>query len=361
MSDELLLERKENRPEPKSLCQAVLLTKNSRGLYLDINKVYEAYVPTNELGSDNFADYQAGQTISVWLFQEDKNLPGVFRASIKHLEEEAKWQTLQNLQNQTLEVSITKILKSGIEVLIGETRQVAFIPFGYLDNQQSVLRNIRRENWLGLTIPAKIHELEQARNKIILNNKSAAEEERSSKAKKLLEEISIGQVVEGKVARLADFGVFLDLGGFDVLIPSSELAWRRFKKASEIVELGQVLQVKVFRIEQETNRVAVSLKQMQADPWTELDLAIGHCARARVVTHAEFGVFVEILPGVEALLHKSQYQEAPEIDSMIDVELINLDAAKKRMGVKLAKIEVESDLISLPQLIVETKELEHVN
>ncbi len=364
----IILERKESKPENKSIVKATILAKNSQGLYLDINKCYEAHVANNELGDRSRDEYQVGDSIEIFVVQEDRNASGVFKASIKQLEEAGKWESLISLQNQDLEVSITKILKSGVEALIPQTKQIAFIPFGYLDNQQEGLRNEKREDWLGTKIPARIHELDQSKNKIILNNKVISEELKAARAKEVLASLELGRVIEGKVVRLTAFGVFVDLGSFDALIPYSELAWRRFKQASEIVQVGQTVQAKVFRIDTDKQKIALSLKQMSADPWTTLEIAPGFSRAVKVVSHAEFGAFVEVLPGIEALLHKSQFinDTAPEIDSTINVTVVNIDAEKRRMGVKFnndlePKIEEITDPLLISSLINDTKELEHVN
>lgn len=334
---EILLERKENNPEAKQIIKATVLAKSSRGLFVDINKTFEGCVSPRELGTRTLEDYKIGEIIDVYIIAEDSNQAGVFRLSIKKIEDEKQWKDLENLQNQNLELTISKVLKSGIEVEIVATKQIGFMPYGYLDSREEPLKSKKKDDWVGLSIQARIHELDQSKNKIILNHKVIADEHKEARAKEVLSSIAIGQTLSCIVVRTTDFGVFVDIGGIDALIPSSELSWTRFKKPSDIAKVGEKISAKVFKIELEAKRVALSAKQANPDPWTVLpeEIKVGYQTKAQVITQAEFGVFVEIRPGIEALLHKSNFGEkAPEVGSELDLEVINLEPSKKRMGVK---------------------------
>ena len=163
---EILLERKENNPEAKQLIKVTVLAKSSRGLFVDINKTYEGCVNPRELGARTLEDYNIGETIDVYVIGEDTNQPGVFKLSVRKIEDEKQWQDLEKLQGQNLEVVITKVLKSGIEVEIIATKQIGFMPYGYLDSREEPLKSKRKEDWAGISIPARIHELDQSKNKI---------------------------------------------------------------------------------------------------------------------------------------------------------------------------------------------------
>lgn len=354
---EIKLERKENYPELKHSTRATVIAKNPSGLFLDLSKSFEGHVSLKELGDKSLDQYSIGEVIEVFVAAEDRNNPGIFKLSIKQLEENHKWEKLATLKEQELELKIIKVLKSGIEVEIQNTKQIGFIPYGYLDAREEPLKGLDKNNWLGLIIRGKIHEIEQSRNKIILNHKVIAEQARDQRAKQIFNEINKGQRIKGTVVRTADFGVFVDIGGLDALIPSSELSWARFKKPSEIVKIGDEIEAVVFKIDTDKKRIALSVKQASPDPWSTLNsqYGIGYTGKGKVVTQAEFGVFVEVLPGVEALLHKSNFEnEEPQLGDEIEFQVINLETDKKRMGIKLAghdQQEVEAS---------EEKEPEHV-
>lgn len=337
---EILLERKEKKPQTQEIVKATVLNTNSQGVLVDINKAYEGFIPKQELGEQNITSFTAGQQMEVFVVSEDKNQSGSYRLSIKEIESEAKWKELDSLSGQNLEVTITKILKSGVEARIERTNQIGFIPYGYVDNKYESLDGVKRDNWSGIKILARLHEHDKSKNKIILNNKVICDELKDAKAKEVLNSIAIGQIITGEVVRLADFGIFVDIGGIDALVPSSELSWERFRVPSEIIKVGDKVTAKIFKIEAEQQRLAMSVKQATIDPWSAIaqDMRIGYQQKAPIVSHAEFGVFVKLMPGVEALLHKSNYNGKPEseltIGAEINVEIINIEVEKKRIGVK---------------------------
>lgn len=341
---ELLLERKEKEPTVKEITQAVVLSKNSRGLCLDINKTYEGYVSLNELGRKDVSEYEIGQKLDVFII--GKQPDGFYKLSIKDVEDAQKWDELEKLKDQNLELKITKLVKSGVEAEILVAGLVGFIPFRYLDTQHTELANKEREKWAGITLSGRVHELDKSKNKIILNNRVIIEEQREAKAEETLSRISLGQEIEGPIVRITDFGVFVDIGGLDALVPASELSWRRFKKPSEVAKVGDHIKTKVFRIDVDAKKVGLSVKQLEPDPWTVIpeELKVGSNVSGKVVTHAEFGAFVEVMPGVEALLHKSNMKDGivPEIEQEVQAVVVNLDLTKRRMGISNSFDEEQS-------------------
>jgi small subunit ribosomal protein S1 len=333
----LILERKENLPEKGTLVHATILAKNSNGLYLDINKNFEGYVSKKELGDSSIEQFNIGDSIEVYTLGEDKNQDGLIKLSVKQIQEEQKWHELEELLNKSIEVEITKIVKSGAEAKITTTGHVGFIPNSYLDTQIENLRNKKPEEWLGVKLPVKLHELEKSKNKIIFNHKIVSQEIREAKTKEIFNSLSIGQHLDVTIIRLADFGVFVDLNGVDALIPASELSWQRFDKPKDIHKVGDKLRAQVFKLDPEGRKIALSVKKIDPNPWISLpeELKPGHIQKAKVVSQADFGVFVEMIPGVEALLHKSNYETVPEKGAMIEVEIKNIELDKKRMGVGL--------------------------
>jgi len=343
---EILFERIETKPKTDCINSGTILAINDNGIYVDLNKAYEGFISAQELGDMAPDQLKVGQQIEFYVLAEDKQLEGVYRLSLRQIENEKKWKDLETLNGQNLEVVVHKILKSGVEVKILSNSMIGFIPYGYIDGKSERLKDIKREDWAGIKIIARLFELDKSKNKVIFNQRVISDEIREAKAVEILNNISIGQIISGEIVRLADFGVFVDIGGLDALIPSSELSWRRFRKPSDILKVGDKIEAKVFKVEIEQRRVALSAKQANSDPWTVLpeNIKAGHKQQAKVVSQAEFGVFVEIVPGVEALLHKSNFaaDAVPEIGAELNVEIVGVEASKKRMGVKTYAIAEEA-------------------
>ena len=189
-----------------------------------------------------------------------------------------------------------------------------------------------------------------------------------AKTHEVMSKLAIGQEITGTIVRTTKFGVFIDYQGIDILIPSSELSWARFNEPSDLVSVGDQISGKVFKIDQDNLQVAISRKKLMPDPWADLDpkkYGVGTIHKSKVISFADFGFFVEIEPGVEALLHKSNYSEKdlPAVNTKIEVEIINIEKAKKRMGVKLAedniKLEINDEKQESGRTSEDPKELEH--
>ena len=366
----LILERKENLPQKDTIIQAKIIAINTNGLYLDINKSFEAYISQKEL-SENTENYKVGDTIEAYVLGEDKNQSGIFRLSTKQIDAEKKWQKLEELLNQELEVRISKAVKSGLEVTIVSTEDLAFIPNSCLDAQAVALRNQKPEQWIGTTITARLQEIDRSKNKIILNHKLVSERLKQENFAKVFSSLEIGQNLDLEIIRLAEFGAFVDINGVDALVPASELSWQRFEKVKDIHKVGDKIKAQIFKLDFEKNKIVLSVKKATPCPWQTISetISIGYRQKAKVVSIADFGVFVEIMPGVEALLHKSNYTETPKMHEEILVEIKNIEASKKRMGVLLVneqKQATEPAQTTEEPMAQETtdsqdnKELEHV-
>jgi ribosomal protein S1 len=343
--DTLLNDRRDQYPTLNQINAATVLAQNSKGLYVDLNKFYEAFIPSAELNADS--TYKNGDKVDVFVLHEDKKLPGVFKASIKKITEARKWEDLDHLKDQKLAAEITRIVKSGVEAKLKTNDIVGFIPFRYIDIKTPVLKGLEQSEWVGKEVQVKIHELDQSKNKIILEQRSISEEQRKAREVQIIESLSMGQELTGNIVAIEKFGMFVDVDGLDVLVPTSEISWGRFRSVSELYKVGETVSGKVFKLDPDKKQVAMSIKQMQAEPWSSLDLEkyqANSKLTAKVVSHAEFGFFVEVEPGVEALVHKSNYdgEQAPPKGSMVNVEVISLDIDKKRMGVSMKTSDNEN-------------------
>jgi small subunit ribosomal protein S1 len=196
---------------------------------------------------------------------------------------------------------------------------------------------------------AKVIELNRSRNNVVLSRRAVLEEERKEQRQQILDKLQPGDVVEGQISNIVDFGAFVDLDGMDGLIHISELSWSHVNHPSEVLEIGQDVQVKVLDIDRDRQRISLGLKQTQSDPWQQVieKYHEDDVVEGRVTKVVTFGAFVEILPGVEGLVHISElaqhHVENPrEIVAQgqpVNVKIIEVDGERRRLSLSLKRVE----------------------
>src|SRR2546429_1468697 len=215
------------------------------------------------------------------------------------------------------------------------------------------LVDIRRvqdlDEFLGKELRSKVIELNRSRNNVVLSRRAVLEDERKEQRQQILDRLNPGDVVEGQISNIVDFGAFVDLDGMDGLIHISELSWSHVNHPSEVLEIGQTVQVKVLDIDRDRQRISLGLKQTQNDPWQQVldKYGEGDVVEGRVTKVVTFGAFVEILPGVEGLVHISElaahHVENPrEVGSQgqaVNVKIIEIDGERRRLSLSLKRIE----------------------
>ena len=206
----------------------------------------------------------------------------------------------------------------------------------------------------GSSFARKVIELNRSRNNVVLSRRAVLEDERKEMRQAILDRLSPGDVVEGTISNIVDFGAFVDLEGIDGLIHISELSWSHVNHPSEVLEIGQTVRVKVLDIDRDRQRISLGLKQTQSDPWQQVIEAYqeNDVVEGRVTKVVTFGAFVEILPGVEGLVHISElaqhHVENPrEIVSqgeVVKVKIIEMDADRRRLSLSLKRVEETDDV-----------------
>jgi small subunit ribosomal protein S1 len=215
------------------------------------------------------------------------------------------------------------------------------------------LVDIRRvqdlDEFLGQELECKVIELNRSRNNVVLSRRAVLEEERKEQRQRILDRLNPGDVVEGTISNIVDFGAFVDLDGMDGLIHISELSWSHVNHPSEVLEIGQTVRVQVLDIDRERQRISLGLKQTQTDPWQQVleSYQEGDVVQGTVTKVVTFGAFVEILRGVEGLVHISElaqhHVENPrEIVSQgdqVNVRILEVDADRRRLSLSLKRVE----------------------
>jgi len=315
-----------------------LLLKTKEGYLVEINEEWEGFLPYNHFPNKEEVELTIGLDFKALVISgSDKS--DRYTVSVKALKEKVVWERLEKIKEAAtpFKVTISRVVKGGAEVFIDGVR--AFLPGRYIR-----LVGISQDNWPNQEINVLIEELDYKEKKIILNHRKAVELEKQIKALSTIQKLNEGDIVEAPILRIADFGVFVDLGGLDGLIPASELSWGRFNHPREIVKVGQKLKARIFRIEKENFRVALSAKQLLGDPWDELDTEweVGRTLMGKVISEAPFGLFIELKPGVEALMHNTEIPEntqRPKVKDTITAKIIKIDLDQRKIGLSLRGIE----------------------
>ena len=253
------------------------------------------------------------------------------------------WNVLEKLyeNNEIVTGLISGKVKGGFTVDIGSVR--AFLPGSLVDT-----RPVRDTAHLeGKELEFKIIKLDQKRNNVVVSRRAVMESENSAEREALLSNLEEGQEVVGVVKNLTDYGAFVDLGGIDGLLHITDLAWRRIKHPSEVVEVGQELKVKVLKFDRERNRVSLGLKQLGTDPWQDVlnNYPKGTNVKARVTNLTDYGCFAEIADGIEGLVHVSEMDhtnknihpsKVVQIGDEIMVQILDIDEDRRRisLGIK---------------------------
>jgi len=239
-----------------------------------------------------------------------------------------------------VEGKVAAVIKGGYEVTVGGLR--GFCPFSQMD-----LRRVdATEEYVGRVLEFRVTTFSDSGRNLVLSRRRLLEERAAEAAEETRKKIAPGAVLTGTVASLADFGAFVDLGGVQGLVPLSELSHSRASRPADLVRVGDAVTVKVLRVDQEKGRISLSLKALEGDPWGSVAgrLRERQVVRGRAVRSTEFGIFVELLPGVDGLLHVSEIprsrqgamREAAAASAEIAVLIVNIDTEKRRVALALA-------------------------
>jgi small subunit ribosomal protein S1 len=283
------------------------------GVLVDVGSKSEGFVPIKEVSNmamDNVEDVvKVGDRLEFYILREE-NENGQLTLSLKRVAQARGWVTLeqQKKNDDTIRAKISAVVKGGVVVDVYGLR-------GFVPASQLRVKGTTPEELIGMEIPMKILETDTKRNKLILSQRLAVQEEKAAQREKILSTLESGQVVTGEVVRIADFGAFIDLGGLDGLLPISEISWERVSHPSDVLKVGQNVTTKVLKVDQEKGHISLSLKQMQPDPWKEIEdkFQDGQIVNGTVRKIQSFGAFVQIYPGVDALLPTVEMSEQPNV------------------------------------------------
>jgi len=274
---------------------------DSHNVLIDIGAKTTAKVPLRELSGNAAKPAQEvlpiDDTEKEFLITKEEDDEGQLTLSYKKVSQAYSWKELERIkeEDEVVEAEVTATVKGGILVDVMGLR--GFVP-------SSHVRARDPEELVGQKIQLKILSVDAKLNNLIMSHRKVMSEQQAEQRKDLFENIQIGQIVTGEVVRLTDFGAFIDIGGIDGLLPLSQISWRWVDHPSDILKVGSKIKVEIIGMDEEKQRVSLSLKSQQADPWLEASKKIqeGEKVTGKVIRVKHFGAFIEVYPGVEALL-----------------------------------------------------------
>ena len=314
---------------------------------VDIGYKSEGVIPVNELSIRRSVDpadeVSVGEEIDALVLTKE-DAEGRLILSKKRARFELAWKRIEAAAESGEPVTgkVIEVVKGGLILDLGVR---GFLPASLVD-----IRRVQDlDEFMGQELLSKVIELNRSRNNVVLSRRAVLEEERKEQRQKILDNLNPGDVVEGQISNIVDFGAFVDLDGMDGLIHISELSWSHVNHPSEVLEIGQTVEVKVLDIDRERQRISLGLKQTQSDPWQQVvdTYSEGDVVDGKVTKVVTFGAFVEILAGVEGLVHISElaahHVENPrEIVAQGDdvkVLVLEIDGERRRLSLSLKRVE----------------------
>ena len=339
---ELFEESNQNKARPGDEIQATVVEITPDFVRLDAGLKSESIVPIEQFKDDNGqVDIQIGDTVSVVL-EAIESGDGETLLSREKAKRNKAWAHLDAAfkDGESVTGVIDGKVKGGFTVQLGGIR--AFLPGSLVD-----IRPVRDTSHLeGKELQFKVIKIDQKRNNVVVSRRAVIESEHSADRENILASLQEGQVVKGIVKNLTDYGAFVDLGGVDGLLHITDMAWKRVKHPSEIVSVGDEIQVKVLKFDRERQRVSLGLKQLGEDPWSNIAarFPVGSDIQGRVTNLTDYGCFVEILEGVEGLVHVSEMDwtnknihpsKVVSVGDTVTVRVLEIDEDRRRISLGL--------------------------
>lgn len=344
----------EEQPERGDIVSGQVVAVDTQGLVVSINGMKRDGVvqrrDLERLGVDGVA-FKVGDEIDVMILRMEDD-DGNLILSVSQAQQTEDWKRAEELMNTdgVFEGVVADANRGGLIAPFGNLR--GFVPASHVLDLPRGLnedeRKLRMMRLIGQTISLKVIEVNRKRRRLVFSQRDASQRNREARKEVLLDQLREGETRKGVVSGLRDFGAFVDLGGADGLIHISELAWHRVNHPKEILKVGDEVDVYILRLDAEGKRIGLSLKRLQENPWAQVEdrYHVGQLVEGTVSRVAQFGAFISLDPGIEALLHTSQISDPPPEDPTLVVRegqklvmrIISIEADKQRLGLSLKDV-----------------------
>lgn len=334
----------------RQIVKGTVVRVDTEGVLVDVGAKSEGLVPPGELTREGAGveEVNVGDRIDVMVMRVEGE-EGNIILSKRRADFEAAWRRVQDAREsgKILHAMVVDKVKGGLVVDLGLR---GFVPGSHVDLSQAKGR--RFEWFVGQSIPLKVLEVDRPKGRVILSHRLAVEEERKSRRTELLATLVEGQIVEGMVKRITDFGAFVDLGGADGLLPISEMSWTYIKHPSEVIRRNQQLRVMVLKVDREAGRISVGLKEILDDPWQKVSeqYRVGETVKGKVVRLVPSGAFVR-LGDVDAFIplselaekRVSKVEDAVKPGEPVEALITDVRPEERRMILSVRKVHRERE------------------
>ncbi|NOT02035.1 MAG: 30S ribosomal protein S1 [Phycisphaerales bacterium] len=311
---------------------------------VDVGLKSEGTIPSNEW--DDPAQIKPGEKVDVWLDAIESDT-GQIVLSKRKADRALNWKRIVETRNEGDIVTgrVMRKIKGGLLVDIGVP---VFLPASQVD----VRRPGDIAEFIGKDIQAKVLKIDTERRNIVISRRELIEEERATAKEKLMSTIAVGQIRQGKVKNIANFGVFVDLGGIDGLLHITDMSWDRVGHPSELVKIDELLDVKILNVDKDKEKIALGIKQLQSNPWDSIEerYPVNNRIKGEVVNITNYGAFIKIEPGVEGLVHISEMSWTRRINHPSEllavgqqVEAVVLDVDKNKQEISLGIKQIDAN------------------
>jgi small subunit ribosomal protein S1 len=345
------------QPKRGQLLEGEILHIDESAIILDVGAKRDALVPRRELerlSDEQFQDLEVGDQVPVFVLRASA-ITEPLLVSLEKGREKLDWDSAEESleKAEALELEIIDQNQGGLVATFGRLR--GFVPNSHIPGLRETTYNKEdllslKQELIGTKMVLKPIEVNPKNRRFILSGKNARREARQ----RIMEELEVGQIVKGRVVNIVDFGAFVDLGGVDGLIHISELAWKMVKHPSEVVSVGDELDILVKSVDIDRERIGLSRKAILSDPWETIydRYQIGSLVEGVIANTCHFGIFVGFPDGIEGLVHKSELdiigpgmpQELFKCGDSILVRIISIDPIKNRMGLSMRQVTYEEQV-----------------
>ncbi len=330
--------------KPGRIVEGKVVDVNNDGIRVDIGYKSESIIPRYEFSAFELKKYKIGDTIEVILDQLE-SVEGELVLSYEKAKALKAWDTILKFyeKGEPVEGVVTHKVKGGLSVDIGIP---AFLPGSQVDIQ----RVTNFDQYVNTTITANIIKINKKRGNVIISRRKFLGDQRTEVRKKVLDTIDEGQVIQGQVKNITNYGVFIDIGGVDGLLHITDMTWGRISHPSEIVKIGDTINVKVLSFDKDNEKISLGLKQLSENPWEQMAASVqaGSKVKGKVSSITDYGLFVEVQRGVEGLIHISEVSWIDRINDLkkhyavgdtVEALVISLDKENRRMSLSIKQLE----------------------